>query len=239
MKHLLFLTGASSGIGKSLLEKYKGREILTFSRSEIDHDLHTSIDLSDISKTKTTFAEIFSKYSKKDFPKITLINNAAMLDPVHYVGKQDIDILEKSINAGFTSIFLITQLFFKYFQNVQADKRVIFISSGAALKPYETWSHYNSMKAGINMFARSIDREQERFEHPIFVSAFRPGVVDTKMQDFIREQKEENFPYINNFKALKEKGQLSSADNVADLIIEYLIESKVKPEVLTDAYEMG
>ena len=52
----------------------------------------------------------------------------------------------------------------------------------------------------------------------ITVGSARPGVVDTPMQDFIREQNEENMPDVPRFRVLKEQGSLVDPDDVAKFL---------------------
>ena len=52
----------------------------------------------------------------------------------------------------------------------------------------------------------------------ITVGSATPGVVDTPMQDFIREQNEENMPDVPRFRVLKEQGSLVDPDDVAKFL---------------------
>lgn len=61
---------------------------------------------------------------------------------------------------------------------------IIFTSSGAATSATSGWSFYGSSKAALNHFAMSIAHE----EPDITSLAIRPGMVDTQMQEELRNE---------------------------------------------------
>ena len=61
--------------------------------------------------------------------------------------------------------------------------RIILTSSGAAVTGYAGWGPYGSSKAAMNHLALTLAAE----EPDVTTIALRPGVVDTQMQDSIRE----------------------------------------------------
>ena len=52
----------------------------------------------------------------------------------------------------------------------------------------------------------------------ITVGSARPGVVDTEMQDLIREKSSKQFPDVARFKVMKEQGSLVDPDDVAKFL---------------------
>ena len=62
--------------------------------------------------------------------------------------------------------------------------RLIFVSSGAAVGAYTTWGAYGSAKAAMNHLAMTLAVE----EKDVTTMSIRPGVVDTEMQQSIREK---------------------------------------------------
>lgn len=77
----------------------------------------------------------------------------------------------------------------------------IFTSSGAATSATTGWSFYGSSKAALNHLAMSLAHEE-----PEIVSlAIRPGMVDTKMQEELRNEhidilKKDGAKFINAHK---------------------------------------
>ena len=93
--------------------------------------------------------------------------------------------------------------------------RIINISTGAANKPFPGWSMYCSTKCGIKMFFDCIDREDES----IIVHHIDPGVMDTGMQQLIRDASFEQFPLRDKFVEYKSKNLLQKPEDVARNIL--------------------
>jgi len=89
------------------------------------------------------------------------------------------------------------------------------VSSGAAHSSYVGWGPYCVSKAGLHMMYRCLSAELS--PHDILVGSVRPGVVDTPMQDEIREFNgpSDHFPMAAKFHSLRETGKLEQPDNVA------------------------
>ncbi|GJJ07611.1 hypothetical protein Clacol_001814 [Clathrus columnatus] len=65
----------------------------------------------------------------------------------------------------------------------ESKGRIIFVSSGAAVGKIAGWGAYNTSKAAMNSFCRTLAAE----EHDIISIAVRPGRVDTEMQQSLRQ----------------------------------------------------
>lgn len=65
----------------------------------------------------------------------------------------------------------------------KSNGRIIFTSSGAAINAYTGWGVYGATKAALNHLALTLGAE----EPEVTTIAVRPGVVDTKMQQEIRD----------------------------------------------------
>lgn len=105
------------------------------------------------------------------------------------------------------------------------------MSSGAAVRPIESWAVYCSSKAGLFMLSEVIDVEQKLLhaENPVRIFSFFPGVVDTDAQVRIRNTEKKNFSIVETFVNYKENGQLSKPGDVA-IKINFLINNPEKFE---------
>ena len=92
---------------------------------------------------------------------------------------------------------------------------LVQISSGASAKPYPGWSAYCAAKAAVDHWTRTVGQELEVRGEPITVISVAPGVVDTPMQDGIRDLDEADFPNVQRFRDLKSEGILRSPEVVA------------------------
>src|SRR5690606_5817181 len=113
----------------------------------------------------------------------------------------------------------LTSAFIRLSSTLQADKAVLNISSGAGRNPYEGWSSYCTSKAGLDMFTRCVAAEQQSENYPVRVLSIAPGVIDTKMQQVIRDTKPEDFVHLNRFVELKQSGKLVSPGDAADKLL--------------------
>ena len=116
--------------------------------------------------------------------------------------------------------------FISVYQNFEGEKIIINVSSGAADSAYDGWANYCSAKAALNMFTRVIHEEQLGQNYPVQAYAIAPGVVDTSMQDIIRDVEEGSFSRIEKFRALKENNELYQAHDVAEQIIALIMDPK-------------
>ena len=223
-----FITGTSSGIGKALVQellKYPHQHIFGLSRSNKlceEEFTHKVIDLS-----KPSEVEAFEFPTLKTTRKIVLVNNAGTLGEIQYVGQQSNQNIQDVMQVNFTSAAILMNKFIAAYQDYPCEKIIVNISSGAATFAYDGWANYCSAKAALNMYTEVINKEQLHRTHPVLSFAIAPGVVDTLMQDLIREVSAEQFSQIEKFKGLKENDHLYKARDVARRLVELIVDPKL------------
>jgi hypothetical protein len=89
------------------------------------------------------------------------------------------------------------------------------ISSGAARSVYEGWSAYGAGKAALDHWVRTAGAEQERRGGRVRILAVAPGVVETAMQAQIRATDAADFPEVQRFHELAERGELRAPEEAA------------------------
>ena len=99
--------------------------------------------------------------------------------------------------------------------------RITTISSGAAQRSLHGWSAYCVSKAGLDMWAKCM--AEEGVSQNISALSIAPGIVDTGMQQEIREADESSFPLLQNFKDYYRNGELSKPDDVAKKLLPYCL----------------
>jgi benzil reductase ((S)-benzoin forming) len=228
------VTGASRGLGEAIVKELLGNNnvIYYLSRTrnltleDIADSAHTSIffeecDLSEIDQLGAVIKKVFSKIDFNKAKKLTLINNAGMIEPIKNVG----DSIEKDIIANVQLNLLAPMILCEHFINetkaYTAQAVIVNITSGAANRPIAGWSTYCSTKAGLNMFTNTIGIEQEE-HNKVLAIAFSPGIMDTDMQCTIRTADKNDFSSIDQFKEYHEKGLLRSPSFVARKLINLL-----------------
>ncbi len=209
--HYYYITGTSTGIGhalaKHLLEQPDSMVIGISRRQTIQHRAyrHIQVDLSmpgDLDKID--FSET------QDADRIALINNAATLGEVTYAGRQSDGRTQDLFQINLLSPIILTNRFIERFAETPAEKIVLNVSSGAGKKNIDGWSNYCASKAGLDRWSEVVALEQsiKGLAHPVRIFSIAPGIVDTPMQDQIREQKKRDFSRVEEFIAYKKEGHL-------------------------------
>lgn len=226
-KSLLILTGHSKGLGRAILDAYLQKDefvIIGISRTKLGlntpHLTEISMDFSEMGVLEDEFTSVFPL---GDYKQIVLINNAGLIGEIKPVGSLQVKDLRTQINVNLLAPMCLTNAFVAAFGNTKARKTICNISSGAASKPVEGWGGYCSTKAGLEMFTKVAAKESKDPKLRYFSVA--PGIIDTQMQDEIRQANSVDFPQIERFKNYKKNGDLSSPEAVAAKIV-YLLENE-------------
>ncbi|HIE15675.1 MAG TPA: SDR family NAD(P)-dependent oxidoreductase [Bacteroidales bacterium] len=232
-----FVTGTSTGIGKAialkLLEKEKV-QVYGFSRRQtIEHAnyYHSYLNL-DSPEDLLNFK--FQDIEQAE--RIVLINNAGIIGNIAFVGNKQNNSIINTYNINIVSPSILMNHFIKKYQFMETEKIILNISSGAGRHSIAAWSDYCASKSALDMFSQTIAEEQlflsetQRFR----VFSVAPGIVDTPMQEQIRETGKENFPFHETFVNYKEQNLLTSPEDVAKSIQD-IIENPAKyNEVIMD-----
>ena len=231
MLNYYYITGTSAGIGRAIAMRLltdTANRVIGISRNKtIDHlnYTHHTIDLSDL----ITVAD-FKFMSHPGARKIYLINNAGTLGLIKPVGRLAATAIIKEYAVNLIAPTVLTNAFIKCYETAEAEKVIVNISSGAGKNPVDGWGVYCASKAGIDMFSRVVALEQdikkqhsqEKFAEKFNIFSIAPGVVDTGMQDQIRQAKIENFSRIADFVKYKINNELSTPEFVSEKYLDIL-----------------
>lgn len=234
-----FITGTSRGLGKAMAEYFleeKENFITGISRSKsIEHTnyKHQYINLADTEEVKRYLQIAFNAIQNPS--QLVLINNAGRIGQIAYIGEQDLDALEDTIQLNFTTSILIINQFLKKCQHYSCPKYIINISSGAGRKAYDGWANYCATKAALDMFSEAVAQEQKIRQTNVRIFSIAPGVVDTDMQTQIREATNTaSFANHKRFVNLKNEGQLSNPMTIAKKIAQVIENPSYFDETLLD-----
>ncbi|CAM4053037.1 SDR family oxidoreductase [Bordetella tumulicola] len=230
---IAILTGASRGIGAGLARGLlrPGTQLITLAR-RADPDLaaqaqakgvpleQIQVDLSDLQAAEQT-AERLCKALPRNAARYLLINNAGTVKPVAAAGElTDSAVINIAFNLNVSAVMLLTARFVATVQDLQADRRVLNISSGAGRNPNAGWGVYCATKAALDMYTRVL--KQEQGADGVRTVALAPGIVDTGMQETIRASDPSSFPALEKFREFHATGKLAAPDAVATQILAYL-----------------
>lgn len=221
MNKYLIITGGNKGIGSGIVSAYKnnGYGIISIARTRNESPdykdiVQITLDLSNPVDLESSFSDVFKTIDKESVEKIVLINNAGTLGKIGPIENNSTAEIQNIIQLNTITPFVLSSLFLKKTQTWSCSKKIVNISSGAAVKPYFGWSLYCASKAAIDMMTKTIAVEQESFQNGTKIIGIYPGVVDTDMQGEIRKSTPENFVDLQRFLDLKESDSLGTIENV-------------------------
>ena len=220
----VFITGNSSGLGLGLTAYYlaQGDSVFGLSRRgcALDHPnlRDTKLDLMDSEAYSDALTELLSGVSEISIA----ILNAGILGDIKSMQDTEICDLEKIMQVNVWSNKLLMDWLI---QNNVAVDQLILISSGASVNGGYGWSGYSMSKAALNMLAQLYAHEMP----DTHVTSLAPGVIDTYMQETIRNPglvDAERFPSFNTLRELKTTGNMPDVDTAARNIASRLHELK-------------
>lgn len=223
MEKTLIITGGSKGLGLGLAKEYhkNGYRVCSISRSKNEKLYFMEQYQCDLSKTETiqnVIKEIFSHLDKKNTQQLTLINNAGDLGTVNTAENLTPSEISYTIQVNLTAPLVLSSQFIKLSKGWNCKKQIINISSGAAVNPYESWVMYCASKAGLDMMTKVVSKEQKELSNGVGIVSIYPGIVDTDMQEKVRNTPKEHFKAVQRFIDFYKHGDLFSPVQVAKKI---------------------
>lgn len=152
-----------------------------------------------------------------DARTVLLLNNAGIVQPVGPAALQDPALVAQAVSLNVAAPLMMTAAVARM---AAAEKRILHVSSGAARQPYPGWSVYCATKAALDHHARSTVLDGVA---GMRICSLAPGVIDTDMQAEIRDTGSERFPLRERFVALKREGQLTSPEECARRLVDFLL----------------
>ncbi len=225
------LTGASRGLGAALARGLlqPGTRLLTLARRN-DPELaalarergaeltEIQVDLSD--PAAATLA-IQALDIPRDAGRYLLINNAGTVHPVANTrALDDAAAIGQAFTLNVTAVMLLTARFLQGLDGLEAERRILNISSGAGRNPNAGWGVYCATKAALDMYSRVL--KAEHADSGVRIVSLAPGIVDTDMQANIRASDPAAFPALARFQEFHSTGKLASATDVAARMLAYL-----------------
>jgi sepiapterin reductase len=237
------VTGASHGLGHALAMGLlcPGTLLITVARHHaagLDERAAQSgarvqqiqADMSDPATAQATALRIAADMPR-NARRYLLVNNAGTVEPVGLACNLG---SAAAITAAFTlnvsSIMLLVAAFLQATQGLRVPRRILNISSGAGRRPTAGWGVYCATKAALDRYSEVLQAEH----HDVRVVSLAPGVIDTPMQEKIRGAQEKDFPDVERFKQLHQKGALAPAVATANKILHYLERDDFGSTVLDD-----
>lgn len=209
---VVFITGGSRGIGRSMAEKFaqlNAKVVITY-KSRIDHrffkprNIHYfKCDSADAKRVKEVVQNVVKKFKRID----VLINNAGITKDTLIMRMSEKD-WDSVIDTNLKGTFLFCKEAAKYMVKVHRGK-IINVSSIVGTTGNAGQSNYAASKAGQIGLTKAIAKELSG--HNIQVNAVAPGFVETDMTSVLSEEVKKTI-----FKATKTRA--AKPDKVADFV---------------------
>jgi len=221
MSKTILITGASSGFGKAIAEKFAAAGwncIITGRRAERLNDLAAALssrygirvlplvfDVQDRDAVATAIGEIPADWQQIDI----LVNNAGLAlgrDPFDQASLNDWDTM---INTNVKGLMYVTKAVLPYLIKRQKG-HIINIGSTAAKEVYKEGNAYCASKHAVDALSKAM--RIDLLPHHIKVTAIHPGAAETEfsMVRFKGDQQKADMVY-DGYKALQ-------AEDIAEII---------------------
>jgi 3-oxoacyl-[acyl-carrier protein] reductase len=188
MNKVIFITGASSGIGfqTALKLQEKGNTVIWASRNAETEDkiskalkgdsIAINMDVASENSVKSAFDKVRMKYDKLD----GLVNCAGFVDPFPML-MTDMDNWKRTIDINLTGTFLCCK--FATFLMKDSGGKIVNIASTAGLTPRPGWGAYAAAKSGVINFSSAISEELAQYNIKLFI--LNPGRTATPLRKIL------------------------------------------------------
>jgi NAD(P)-dependent dehydrogenase (short-subunit alcohol dehydrogenase family) len=233
--HLFILTGASRGMGLCLAQQLLSPQhhllcisrtvsaSLTESATQLGARLvQWTADLVDPIPTADRLAQWLGEQGPQAWRSVTLINNAGVIPPIAPLHGSNPVELAKALRIGLEAPLVLSASFLAGTRDWPASRKVLNISSGLGRRPMASQAAYCAAKAGMDHFTRCLALDEALTSNGARVCSLAPGVIDTDMQLQLRSASTENFPDQAAFSQLHQNHQLTSPQEAAQRVLEFL-----------------
>ncbi|MEL6268279.1 MAG: SDR family oxidoreductase [Chloroflexota bacterium] len=213
----VIVTGASDGLGAAIAEqlgKLHANVVITARRQD---ELEQTAErvMAAGGQVRIVAGDITQAYICKKLVQTAIesfgmldaiVNNAGVLAPIAAVADGKPNDWRYAFEVNVFGPLTLFQAALPHLRKADQPGRVINVSSGAAVTSYPTWGAYGATKAALNHLTATISAEEPH----ITTIALRPGVVDTAMQQQIRDEGKDVMPEVlyNRFTQFHEEGDL-------------------------------
>jgi benzil reductase ((S)-benzoin forming) len=235
MNQTVYITGTSKGIGAALADYYlkTGSDVVGIARShKHQHPYYTGlqVDLSDEHALQN-----FEFPDPKPGHRLVLINNAGALGPMHHAGNLNPTEILSSFRLNISAPLILINRFIAQFGTSFPELKILNMSSGAGVHPYDGWSIYCASKAAVNMLTEVVRAELSvASKTHIHCLALAPGIIETDMQHQIRASSPQGFSLQPLFVEFKETGKLRMPADVAPEIAQVISQMDTYAQAFVD-----
>jgi NAD(P)-dependent dehydrogenase (short-subunit alcohol dehydrogenase family) len=215
-RSLVWISGASSGIGRALAAAlpWDGARLIGVSRRPPPVGEHLAADLAEPASWELVGQSFERELAGWSGDRVVFVHAAGVLDPVGFVGEVTTDAYVRNVILNSAAGQVLGHMFLAATKHLDARRQIVMLTSGAATSVYPGWASYGAGKAALDQWVRDAGAEQE-LRGGAQLIAVAPGTVDTGMQQRLRETAERDFPRRQKFVDLHHDRQLGDPERVA------------------------
>lgn len=207
---LVWISGATEGIGSGLAATvpWPDARIITMSRRK-----HTSLETIQFDMTKPeTYGAVEESFRRElasfKGKRAIFFHNAVYAGPGNFGFVSEVDPLDyaRCIQANAAAPMVLGDMFLRHVRN-DFEAGLILMSSAAARHPYVGSANYCAAKSAVEMWVRVVKREMAERKRNVWVTAVRPGFVDSNSTRTGAQYSEDVYPVGPQMKAQMESGE--------------------------------
>jgi benzil reductase ((S)-benzoin forming) len=196
---IVWISGATEGIGSGLARHvpYPDARIINLSRRAHPELESFRFDLADPATWSAVGAHFRATLEAFAGERAIFIQNAHLRGLTGSVGEVTAESYKTDVTANLMAPIMIAEIFLRAAieSGFGGEVGLVLLSSAAARSPYEGQSVYCAGKAAAEMWVRVVRRElARRGRHKIWVTAVRPGFVDTATTRLVASLADRNYP---------------------------------------------
>ena len=213
---LIWVTGASQGIGKALIQAVPWQEarVIGASRSPGPASVHLAADLADPVGWDMLEASFHRELASFPGGRVVFVHAAGAIGPVGFAGETDPRDYRKSVLLNAAAPLILGEAFLRAGRHLRCRRQLVLLSSGAARRAYPGVAAYGAAKAAVDQWVRTVGNEQTRRGEAQVISV-NPGRVATAMHEQLRATQHDQLPDRREFIRLHEEGLLRNPRDVA------------------------
>lgn len=210
---IVWISGATEGIGLGLARNipYADARIVNLSRRVHSDYESRFLDLADPLAGAALETYFETQLRAHQGCRAIFIQNAHMRGMTGFAGEVPEDAYRRDIVANVAAPLMLGDAYLRAVVNsgFTGEAGLVMMSSAAARSPYEGQSVYCAGKAALEMWVRVVRREnQRRGRTHIWVTAVRPGFVDTALTRAVATLPARDYPVAPALQAQLEEGDM-------------------------------